>query len=885
MIHEIDVREPGDRADNSRREALQAAAEEVSDNVLPGDHRVEVMSLDATTGNAAVVSSHDASPGQGDHVARALRHLQRISPALGLTADQPPEYVADPVEQTTSAGAVAVHLRQQYKGILIYDAAETVRFEPDGSIREVAGSSVTAPPDLPVAPTVTPEQALRSAADHVAQPGDPADAPLDQFGQPMTDPGLDLTAFAPVQRTSGADRADRPTTFDAPPFTHVVTVSLVWFPLGDSLRLAWHTKLAVPGGAAFRIIVDAQDGRLLLVKRLTQAVAGRATVVLRPGAPAAAVDFPLAATTYGAPVPANLPAGFPYDWLTDTTTRGSSVQAVIEPGSTTVSGTSQNGKVTFQTDPATPDGLAVNLFALCSSMHDLLYLLGFREVDGNFQADNLGNGGRPADAVLAHVHPGAVWGTANMGSPPDGSQPTMNMGLVTSTNRHTALDADVVFHEYTHGLTNRLVGGALDDASLDAIQSAGMGEGWSDFFACTAMGKTVVGDWVVNQPGGIRRFRYDESFPDDYGDLGTGRYDEVHNIGELWCATLMSLSRVIGAWTAAQVVVDALKLTAAHPSFLAARAGILLAADHYSQARGDDATTRADFVHSVWTVFAQRGMGPQARTGGAANLTGIVTDFAPPPRPTATATLHGAAAPALAIPDNQVAGVISRIELPESGPVESVSVTVDITHTYIGDLEVALISPDGHSVALHSRAGSSGHDLHHTWTNADLPGLAVLTGGPSGGTWTLAVADRAARDTGRLDSWSLEIAVGEKRTGVEASATPALPIPDNKATGIRSEVTITETGVISALLLDVDITHTYIGDLEVKLVGPDGTRVKVHGRTGAGNGNLITTYTSESGVLAPFVGKQVQGTWALTVADRAGQDVGKLNRWRLAATL
>ncbi len=885
MIQEIDVREAVDRVDDDRREALQVAAEEVSERVLPGDHRIQVMSLDATTGNAAVVTSHDAAPGGGDHVARALRHLQRISPALGLTAEQAPEYVADPVEQTTSAGAVAVHLRQQYKGILIYDAAETVRFEPDGSIREVAGRSVTAPPDLSVSPVITAEQALRTAAAHVADADDPADAPLDQFGQPLVDPGLDLSAFAPVQRTSGADRPDRPATFDAPPFPHAVTVSLIWFPMNGSLRLGWHTRLAVPAGAVFRLIVDALDGRLLLVKRLTQAVVGRATVVLRPGAPATTAALPLDPTTYGVPLPADLPAGFPDDWLVDGTTLGSSVHAVVEPAQAPVSGGTQNGQVVFQTTPTAPDGLAVNLFALCSSMHDLLYLLGFREADGNFQADNLGRGGRQLDPVIAHVHPGAVWGTANMGTPADGSRPTMNMGLVTSTNRHTALDADVVFHEYTHGLTNRLVGGALDDASLDAIQSAGMGEGWSDFFACTALGKTVVGDWVVNQPTGIRRFRYDASFPDDYGDLGTGRYDEVHNIGELWCATLMSLSRAIGAWTAAQIVVDALKLTAANPSFLAARDGILLAADHYAQARGDAPAARADFVHTVWTVFAERGMGPQARTGGATSLTGIVSDFEPPARPAPTASVRGSATPALAIPDNQAAGVISRITLPDSGPIRSVSVTVDITHTYVGDLEVSLLSPAGQRVVLHARAGSSSQDLHSTWTTESLAGLAVLTGSPSGGVWTLAVADRATRDTGRLDSWALEVAVGESRAVAEAESVPALAIPDNKPSGNRSELAISESGTISQLRLDVDITHTYVGDLEVKLVAPDGTRVKVHARTGGSGDNLITTYTSENGVLAPFVGKPVQGTWALLVADRADQDVGKLNHWKLTARL
>ncbi len=51
--------------------------------------------------------------------------------------------------------------------------------------------------------------------------------------------------------------------------------------------------------------------------------------------------------------------------------------------------------------------------------------------------------------------------------------------------RLTAFDSSVVFHEFTHGVTNRLVGGRLYARALDATQSSGMGEGWSDYVACT----------------------------------------------------------------------------------------------------------------------------------------------------------------------------------------------------------------------------------------------------------------------------------------------------------------------------------------------------------------------------------------------------------------
>jgi extracellular elastinolytic metalloproteinase len=538
-------------------------------------------------------------------------------------------------------------------------------------------------------------------------------------------------------------------------------------------------------------------------------------------------------------------------------------------------------------DPASPDGLVVNLFGLCGSMHDALYLLGFREADGNLQSDNLGRGGRASDALLARVHPGPVWGTANMGTPPDGRAPTMNMGLVQSTGRHTALDSDVVYHEYTHGLTNRLVGGALDDSSLDDVQSGGMGEGWSDYLACTLLGKIVVGDWVVNDSAGIRQFPYDEQFPDNFGDLGTGRYvdDNIHDIGEIWCATLMSLSRRLDTWTCAQIVVDALKLTAGNPSFLAARDAILLASRHYAQARGDSQAEADAFVHSAWEVFARYGMGPDAKTNGP-TLSGIVADFEPPPRPGAAATVSASAEPRLAIPDNDARGVSSELTLPDAGPIHDLALSVDITHTYSGDLEIWLVTPGGRRVDVQSRVGGRTKNLKATWRFADLEGLSALRGMPPFGRWILHVADRAPVDVGTLNSWSLSADVAETRPTVSAGVAPGLAIPDNKASGIRSELTLAADGTISALRLDVDITHTYVGDLEVTLHGPGRRRAKVHARGGGETDNLVTSYGSDTGEpLVNFVGKPAKGTWSLQVADWAGRDVGRLNRWSLTAVL
>jgi subtilisin-like proprotein convertase family protein len=336
----------------------------------------------------------------------------------------------------------------------------------------------------------------------------------------------------------------------------------------------------------------------------------------------------------------------------------------------------------------------------------------------------------------------------------------------------------------------------------------------------------------------------------------------------------MSLSRRIGTWPCAQLVVDALKLTSANPSLLAARDAMLLAADQLATARGDSDADRRAFVHSVWTTFAEYGMGPDARTEGPA-LRGIVADFNAPPFLDAM-TVRATATPELRIPDNNASGIRSTIELGDAGTVAAVAVTVDITHPYVGDLVVALIAPWGDAVTLRDRVGASADDIHETFRPTGFSGR------PVGGAWTLAVFDTARLDVGELVSWTIEVDVGEPTPRFEQEVDVGALIPDADAGGVTSSVDVDLAGAVGAMTLFVDITHTFVGDLQVALTGPTGKRVVVHRRRGGGDDNLIATYPSgDGGVLEPFVGLPAAGTWTLSVSDRARRDVGKLNRWRL----
>ena len=110
-----------------------------------------------------------------------------------------------------------------------------------------------------------------------------------------------------------------------------------------------------------------------------------------------------------------------------------------------------------------------------------------------------------------------------------------------------------------------------------------------------------------------------------------------------------------------------------------------------------------------------------------------------------------------AIPDYQT--ITNDISIAAGAEIDEVRVFVDISHTFIGDLEVEVTSPQGTAVLLHDRSGSGTDDIYGTYgvdlTSAEA--LSALDAESSAGTWTLRVSDLAGGDVGTLNDWSLEI--------------------------------------------------------------------------------------------------------------------------------
>lgn len=108
------------------------------------------------------------------------------------------------------------------------------------------------------------------------------------------------------------------------------------------------------------------------------------------------------------------------------------------------------------------------------------------------------------------------------------------------------------------------------------------------------------------------------------------------------------------------------------------------------------------------------------------------------------------AMPNTAIPDNAPAGITSSITVPDTGTLGEVKVTVDISHTYAGDLRVSLVKGSTEKL-LSDRVGGSVDDIKKTFTVTGLEGQALA------GEWTLKIVDTARLDSGTLNSWKLDV--------------------------------------------------------------------------------------------------------------------------------
>ncbi|PFH45330.1 hypothetical protein AMATHDRAFT_9469 [Amanita thiersii Skay4041] len=282
------------------------------------------------------------------------------------------------------------------------------------------------------------------------------------------------------------------------------------------------------------------------------------------------------------------------------------------------------------TDPTNLNAARVNGFFVINTMHDIAYKYGFTEEAFNFQFNNFGKGGQDNDGVLLSVQDASGTNNANFATPPDGQSGVCRMFIwdLTTPRRDGAMENDIVVHEMTHGITNRLTGGGTGQC-LQTTEAAGMGEGWSDAMAewvqqdSAEVKDFVMGQYVTNKPQGIRSFPYSTDpkvNPLRFSDVG--KLNEVHNIGEVWANMLHNVYAALvqergfsadfrtnpdteeGNVVFMRLFMDSLALQPCNPTFVSARdAWIQADANRFNGAN----------KCTLFKAFASRGLGLNAK--------------------------------------------------------------------------------------------------------------------------------------------------------------------------------------------------------------------------------------------------------------------------------
>ncbi|MBI5388234.1 MAG: M36 family metallopeptidase [Verrucomicrobia bacterium] len=624
----------------------------------------------AMTGTGSAKAALAAPPPDPDRPAKSFLNEHRALFGHGAEALD----TAVKKREATSAfnGLRTTVWEQQLDGIPVHESVFIAHVSPRGEVAGVSSRFLAQPAkaadaghakrqELQQKPVVSAREALVKAIENIGE----------------------TPALEEIELIS-ADSAEpaQPHRFKPRGLPGEVRASLVWLPMERSrMRLCWAVDVTRrQAGETFHLLIDAETGEPRVRRCRTVDLSDVSYRVFTSDSPSPfSPGWPVPDTNQPPVIPRSLvtlPAlstnASRIGWISEgaNETRGNNVEAHTDRNGDNVPDLPRPSGAPFrvfdfpldlaQSPTNYSDAAVVQLFYWCNWMHDQLYDLGFTEEHGNFQKDNFGRGGQGGDVIIADAQDGAAFNNANFTTAPDGQPGRIQMFLFNGPTpfRDADLDAEVILHEYAHGLADRLIGGGV---GISQLQTYGLSEGWSDFYALSLLsepGDDVDGCYPVggymsylysglteNYYYGIRRYPVSTDLsknPLTFKDIdpaqasfhpgvprnptSTSSGSEVHRQGEVWCVTLWearaNLIKKYG-FTAGnrrllQLVTEGLRFSPPNPNFIQARDAILSA--------NTDNVVEAE----LWAAFAKRGLGYGAAAPDSSTTTGVRESFAVP---------------------------------------------------------------------------------------------------------------------------------------------------------------------------------------------------------------------------------------------------------------
>jgi hypothetical protein len=721
------------------------------------------------------------STGKPDAVARDFVAKQRA--LFGLSRSEV-DALRTTADDADSSGATFLRYQQVAQGRDVFGADVLVVVDRRGRVVFAGGDLV---------PDATAPSAALSAADAVTVAGNDLN------------PGEAKKAGRQLADRGSTHRFDN--TLKVPDYQGAAPVgaTLVNVATADGVRPAWKVDADVASNADYVELVDAGTGKVLY--RQNQ-VASDTHGTVFPG------DDPLDVARSQQDFTGWVDGG------TDTTTGNNADAYQDAAGDNTAdsadqphkadqhfdfpwantwgNGTGQETDLPLSGDDR--DATVTQLFYYNNWIHDYAYGLGFTESARNYQNDNFGNGGSGGDAVLAESDD-SFTGTqckdsanndikcennANFNvNGGDGTHPRMQMYVFTYNGRFSqgANDRDVVIHEYTHGISGRIIS---NGNLAGGLQSGALGEGWSDSTASSINNDPVVGEYVTNNyTSGVRTEAYD-AHGHTYGDLCSIARDsannpvcEVHADGEIWAQIMWELraamiakyGQATGKDKHEHLIILGMKSTPDTPSFADARNGYLTA-DALQNPTGTPGIG-ADYCR-LWKVFADNELGTGSNDDDSTST---------PTTSTATPVACAPTASIAAVPDTPEGKDIafdSSASTVGGDPSDTLSYAWDLDNDGAYD-DSTSASPvwaygdnGAHTVGLqvtNSSGYSASTSVSFNTTNV-APTVAVdladLAGMKEGDTRTV---NATFSDPGWLDTYSGNVELG---TSYRPDVTPAL---------------------------------------------------------------------------------------------------------------